>query len=346
MDGKRRAKRRVRPPPDVGRGLGFDQRLWQKSLRRVDPQLSPRPQLREGGVGTQPIAAQFISSDTREWPSAWAALESLRMVQPAVGSAPDSWENLMAIDREVLDRVRHSVCAIGYLSTPATRIQAEPTVGGLEIAGTGFLAAENLVLTNRHVMEGLIRAARKRGFNLVDRLALEFVVSDGQRVGRLLSKPVRYAIHTEHELDLAILEINVADSPEQAQFLQVAQFGDPSSLAVGQDVSVLGYSHGSTPLTRQGSTERYRYGPLLQQGAVSALAPYDRVSPPEQILLDISVAGGASGSPVFLTESGEVVGIVHSGEPPVYTLALPLYPEFVTGRLDAFRREAEQQDSG
>ena len=252
----------------------------------------------------------------------------------------------MAIDPQVLDRVRHSVCAIGFLLNPVKRIQAEPAQIGLDIVGTGFLVAEDLVLTNRHVMEGIDRLARKRRFKVKDRLALEFVVSDGQRVGRLIAQPVTVAVHTERQFDLAILKVDLSESPDQAQYVQIAQLGDPSRIVVGQDISVLGYSHGSAALIREGSMDQYRFGPLLQQGAVSALAPYGGVSQPEQILLDISVAGGASGSPAFSAESGEILGIVHSGVPPVYTLALPLYPDFVKGRIDAFRRELEQEGGG
>ena len=252
----------------------------------------------------------------------------------------------MAIDQQVLDRVRHCVCAIGFRVVAPKRLPAEPNLIALNVVGTGFLVADDLVLTNRHVMEELARLAKRNRFRVEERLALEFVVSDGRQIGRLLARPVTFAVHTEHEFDLAIIQVDLSESPDQAQYLQIAQFGDPSSLVVGQDISVLGYSHGSTPLTRQGSADQYRFGPLLQQGAVSALAPYDRIAEPQQLLLDISVAGGASGSPVFSASSGEVFGIVHSGIPPVYTLALPLYRDFVNGRIDAFRRELKQEGAG
>jgi hypothetical protein len=71
----------------------------------------------------------------------------------------------------------------------------------------------------------------------------------------------------------------------------------------------------------------YRWGPVVQQGHVSAVSPFDGVPDgylPSEVLLDIRISGGMSGSPILRPADGRVVGIVHSTWEATTALGLPL----------------------
>ncbi len=54
-----------------------------------------------------------------------------------------------------------------------------------------------------------------------------------------------------------------------------------------------------------------RVGPVLQRGIVAAVCPFEDAEP-HAYLIDVMTQGGASGSPVFRIDNGEVIGVVHS----------------------------------
>jgi hypothetical protein len=63
--------------------------------------------------------------------------------------------------------------------------------------------------------------------------------------------------------------------------------------------------------------------PFLRHGIVSSVLPYDCPSP-HGFTIDVMSQGGASGSPIFLTELPLVVGILHAGFPGTnFTYAVP-----------------------
>ena len=56
----------------------------------------------------------------------------------------------------------------------------------------------------------------------------------------------------------------------------------------------------------------HQFGPFLQKGIISAILP-TRCDSPHAFVINLASMGGASGSPVFLAESGHVIGLVNSG---------------------------------
>ena len=67
-----------------------------------------------------------------------------------------------------------------------------------------------------------------------------------------------------------------------------------------------------------------RFGPVLQRGYISAIAPYEGSSLITEILLDARTAGGMSGSPVFTVDDGKVIGIHNAGWEATTACAIPI----------------------
>jgi len=75
-------------------------------------------------------------------------------------------------------------------------------------------------------------------------------------------------------------------------------------------VAISGFPMGSETLRAPGWV--HQVSPTLQTGIVSAVLPFPCESP-HGILVDVSTLGGASGSPLFDTDTGEVLGMVYGG---------------------------------
>jgi hypothetical protein len=71
----------------------------------------------------------------------------------------------------------------------------------------------------------------------------------------------------------------------------------------------------------------YRFGPVIHLGMISGMAPYATVDARriQAFLTDLGSGAGLSGSPVFLPESGRVIGLHYAGAPGARIgAALPL----------------------
>ena len=68
----------------------------------------------------------------------------------------------------------------------------------------------------------------------------------------------------------------------------------------------------------------YRWGPVFQQGSISAISPFDGTLEPDEILLDVRTAGGMSGAPIFRPSNAEVIGIHYAGWEATTALGIPL----------------------
>ena len=77
----------------------------------------------------------------------------------------------------------------------------------------------------------------------------------------------------------------------------------------GTPVATSGFPMG--PMLLHLAEDLERLSPTLQAGIVSAVLPYPG-APPWRYLVNIMVQEGASGSPVFLPDSGEVMGIIYA----------------------------------
>jgi hypothetical protein len=87
----------------------------------------------------------------------------------------------------------------------------------------------------------------------------------------------------------------------------------PSGCAMyeeGEEVATAGFPMGTDLLTVPGRL--HQISPTLQTGIVSAVHPFPCTTP-HGFTIDVMVQGGASGSPVFNIQTGEVLGAIYSG---------------------------------
>jgi V8-like Glu-specific endopeptidase len=225
------------------------------------------------------------------------------------------------IDPGILARVRNGVCAVGYLSVPLVEYERRSDSPFFQVVGTGFLVRNTTVMTNRHVIEGLVSEQSRLGFPL-SQMFLSFVVP-GQSGGlRNTVRMIRhYGVVSDDRIDVGFVEFKIV---QHLHFEGIAplEFLDTLNLRVSEEIAVYGYPYGTAMLERDGSV--YRWGPVVQQGWISGISPFETASSPDEILLDVRTAGGMSGAPIFRPGDGRVIGIHHSGWEATTALGQPI----------------------
>jgi S1-C subfamily serine protease len=236
------------------------------------------------------------------------------------------------IDLEVINRVRNGVCAVGYLTVPLEEYQRNIQSPFFQVVGTGFLVRETIVITNRHVIDGLIDCQANFGFP-DSQFFLLFVVPYGKNDLEVTVRNIlNFGVLSDKNLDVGFLEFEIV---EKAHFRDIAPL-DISSLEfrVTEEVAVCGYPYGTAMLKK--NAKLYRWGPVIQRGFISAISPLDNIKNPDEILLDVRIAEGMSGSPIFRPSNGEVIGTIHSVWEATTALGLPLTKEKIATWLSGY----------
>ncbi len=230
-----------------------------------------------------------------------------------------------------------------------------------EIIGTGFFVREDgIIATNDHVIKKINELQKEEGKNekVVDTVvAVYFEMAEkGMQTVPLLVDGVtkiRQNVpsgphYGPDQFDLGFLVLkDVADCP-------VVEFS-MDDLHEGANVAVSGFPMGTRTLMAEGWV--HQLGPTLQSGVIGAVLPFE-CKTPHGILIDVSVLGGSSGSPIFDPDTGKVLGIVYGGLNEMYggkgycnaeglvykvptslTLGIPSW--FIKKALDALSGHAE-----
>lgn len=217
--------------------------------------------------------------------------------------------------KESYDIVRDSIVAITHKYIPS-REDDTPPPEFPPILGTGFIIRENgLIVTNDHVLKAIPKL-----FKPPDRPKEEWPVEV------YLLKNTKTGMFVVPLEVLGAFEIKkfstgpVYYGPKipDVGFLLVKVKGLPAlkindkmeTLHEGLEVATAGFPMGTEALRAPGWL--HQFTPTLQMGIISAVQPF-RCASPHGFSVNIMTQGGASGSPVFLPETGEVIGVLYGG---------------------------------
>lgn len=245
------------------------------------------------------------------------------------------------IDKEIIHKITNGVCAIGYLSVPLDEYKRKPRSPLLQVIGTGFLVRPTTVITNRHVIEGLFDEQEHIGFPS-SQFFLSFIIPDGKGSFRNTVRMIRH-FATIDAIDIGFVEFRIVHE-EHFQGVQPLDLSNELDFSLTEDVAVCGYPYGTSMLMDEG--QLYRWGPVIQQGSISAISPFDGAENPDEILLDVRTAGGMSGAPIFRPLTGEVIGIHYAGWESTTALGLPLVQPNVDLWLDQYYNKLKAFESG
>lgn len=241
------------------------------------------------------------------------------------------------ISQDIIASLHGSVCALGVRLVDQEQHMREPTAPHFQIIGTGFAIDDDLVLTNRHVLEAMRRHIESNGYDHDD-LTAQFITPKGDGWSLHFCRFGGVGLCTTPEEDVGLIQLpGLRELGSRA-----VKLGAPAELKIGQPLGLLGYADGERlQQANQGAVlneELYRFGPILQQGYLSAVAPMHGCGVTNRLLLDIRTTGGLSGSPVFSLETGEVFGVHFASNKTTTAFAVPLD----ASRVTAYRKNFDE----
>jgi len=191
--------------------------------------------------------------------------------------------------------IKQNQKSVGFIDVRIPE-QNDPTKSRTSIRGTGFIVSKDGVFaTNAHVFLEVLENERKfLGFNAISKIDEKGIASY-----------TRYQIELikiDKENDLALLKIK---SSEEASFEPVKGLGNLEKIDEGDEMLILGYPL-ATELLAMGFGITY----TSSQCIISAIKRKGKDGSLHFFLVDTHINLGASGSPIFSKNNGEVVGIV------------------------------------
>jgi S1-C subfamily serine protease len=255
-----------------------------------------------------------------------AARPALVMTDGQYAEAGEPWEGILQ---------RYSG-GIATNSASVGRVQARGLAPPAQYAGTGFLVADDVVMTNAHVARNFAAAAGDGSWRFVADSGASVEFSDAPAApapGQALpGTQIAELIGIHDRVDLALLRL---DGPAGAEPLTVTAAA-PVGMT-GRRVYVMGYPAPdlSYSITVTHALFGDKYGiKRLQPGGVMeppanayvAVEPFAVTTLDTDVFFhDASTLGGNSGSCVVDLESNEVLGLHYAGLPFAYNIAVALW---------------------
>jgi len=185
-----------------------------------------------------------------------------------------------------------------------------------KLLGTGFCVHRNgMVVTCQHVIDGLYTVMKENGIPVASGIAI-FTTYDEDGMGYLEGIPFKRILTPG--ADIGLIELEPCTSP-----LPTISVSKELDVAVGEEIAICGYPLGTDIFFYDkrfaGATS------LIQKGIISAILPSEFGKIRNELVLGVPAFNGYSGSPVFKTNSPEVVGIVKA----ISTVNLNVHDEVI-----------------
>jgi Trypsin-like peptidase domain len=258
------------------------------------------------------------------------ARPALMMQDGEFGDPPPPWDGILGPCRASIKSTAASVGRIGVRGLPQ-----------LPYAGTGFMVAEDVVMTNCHV--AMVFAQSRDDGEWSFQAGLEanldfFEDPDARRTDGAASSVLRIddVIGIHPALDLALLRVAPPDAGDAVAKPLTLMAEDPGPLE-GRNVYVLGYPapdyRNDRAVQRSIFGDRY-FVKRLQPGAAMAvpseatirMEPCSTGAEPNDVMFhDASTLGGNSGSCVVDLDSNQVIGLHFAGRYMQYNEAVALW---------------------
>ncbi len=226
---------------------------------------------------------------------------------------------------EVFETVRPAVVA--FMPAALLKLPGSSRPDLFPIIGTGFILDDGMVVTNAHVIDALLAIQRPPDwpkdkwpfiaalFHHIDQERYPNAPTEGYalvplevlgviRVGDIQLEQGRGIYYGPRRPDFNIVHVKAKGLPK------VELLATTDKLREGVEVATVGFPMGTEALTAPGWL--HQYGPFLQRGIISAILPFP-CKAPHSFVINVMSMGGASGSPVFLTDAPQAVGILNAG---------------------------------
>jgi S1-C subfamily serine protease len=205
---------------------------------------------------------------------------------------------------ETYRQLRHSIVAF---IAPNTDEAVPP------IIGTGFVVHESgLIATNDHVIEAITALPGSKGqgspagvlFLILTEAGvaqLAFKIAGIYELRDFKSGPFYYG---PEKPDIGFVQIEISG------LLPVTLAPIGKRYEEGEAIATAGFPMGTDQLRAPGWL--HQLSPTIQTGIISAVHPFPSTTP-HGFTLNVMTQGGASGSPVFNQETGDVLGVLYAG---------------------------------
>jgi hypothetical protein len=226
---------------------------------------------------------------------------------------------------QVFETVRPAIVA--FMPSFVPKLPGAPRPELFPIIGTGFVLGDGMVVTNAHVIDALLALPRPPDwpkdkwpffamlFHYIDKQRYPNAPTEGYaevplevlavvRVGDIQLGQGTGIYYGPRRPDFNIVHVKAKGLPS------IDVLATTDALREGTEVATVGFPMGTEALTAPGWL--HQLGPFLQRGVISAVLPFT-CKAPHSFVINVMSMGGASGSPVFLTESPKAVGILNAG---------------------------------
>ncbi len=231
---------------------------------------------------------------------------------------------MTAFTDELAARMRATVCAIGYLKMGAG---LEPNLRepNFHVFGSGFVVRPGTILTTRRNVLGLRSEVDNKGIPR-DRCRVLFEPRAENGWQQYVCPLSHFGWVQNYTQDIALLDYLAPPGAFAVPAVPI-DFIEPFAVAVGQPVATAGYAFSAAALdwdSDAGKPYLYRVGPLVQQGFVSAISPYETSRKVDRLFLDLRSSPAMNGAPVVDLGTGLVIAVLFDTLERVSALAAPL----------------------